>query len=456
VKSKYLKTETIPDKTSLTVANAFKRFQARMERRMNLKIQNVQCDDGNEYKGAFLEHIESEGIIKRKSDPYLHHFPGPAENANNHILYSAKGKLKASKLPLKFYSDAILDSSYLHNRIIHTGDIITPYEHVYDRKPKLDHLVPFGCIGYSIVSIEKRTHPGYLGKLDDNRVKCRRIGYADDDDTEELKGYKILVEGKDLFIDYSTDVIWNIEEEITPVVETDSSDSFDSDFDKIVDDSNYTPMVEIDSDTESVYEDALGYLALDEDDYNVENYLHIPLKFSSENLTFFASQDKLTGLTPEMYMLAFVAMTDGVPMNYKEAMESVEKEKWQAAMDLEITKIKAAKLENLPKNTEIKNIVKNRWVFKKKLDLKGNVKEYKARLVAKGFTQKFGVDFHETFAPVAKLKSIRLLTAIAANQSLDLYQDDVPSAFLKNPVWVKTVATTMECCYVFIPYQRRI
>ena len=72
------------------------------------------------------EHIESEGIIKRKSVPYLHHFPGPAENANNHILYSAKGKPKASKLPLKFYSDAILDFSYLRNRIIHTGDIITP------------------------------------------------------------------------------------------------------------------------------------------------------------------------------------------------------------------------------------------------------------------------------------------------------------------------------------------
>jgi hypothetical protein len=92
-------------------------------------------------------------------------------------------------------------------------------------------------------------------------------------------------------------------------------------------------------------EKKLGYLALDEDDYikqYVENYLHIPLKLSTqikrnyeqqqaiineistENLTFFASQDKLTGLTPEMYMFAFVAMPDGVPVNYKEAMESVE------------------------------------------------------------------------------------------------------------------------------------
>ena len=68
---------------------------------------------------------------------------------------------------------------------------------------------------------------------------------------------------------------------------------------------------------------------------------------------------------------------------------------------------------------------------KKKLDFHGNVTEYKARLVAKGFTQKYGVDYLETFAPVAKLKSIRALTAFCASQCLTMLQDDVPCAFLK-------------------------
>ena len=55
-----------------------------------------------------------------------------------------------------------------------------------------------------------------------------------------------------------------------------------------------------------------------------------------------------------------------------------------------------------------------KWVFKKKTDMEGNVITYKARLVAKGFTQRYGIDYKETFSPVAMSKSIRILLAIAA------------------------------------------
>jgi hypothetical protein len=115
-------------------------------------------------------------------------------------------------------------------------------------------------------------------------------------------------------------------------------------------------------------------------------------------------------------------------------MVSPEREHWKTAMDAEVNKIKNAEtfsLEHVP-NDNRSNVIKCRWVFRKKLDLQGNVKEYKARLVTKRFTQRYGIDFYETFVPVVKLKSIRLLAQIAASSNLTLYQDDAPSAFLNG------------------------
>jgi len=73
-----------------------------------------------------------------------------------------------------------------------------------------------------------------------------------------------------------------------------------------------------------------------------------------------------------------------------------------------------------------------KWVYKTKVKPNGDVSKYKARLVARGFLQKHGLDYNEVFTPVARLKTVRLIVAVASNRNWSLYQLDVKPTFLNG------------------------
>ena len=79
-----------------------------------------------------------------------------------------------------------------------------------------------------------------------------------------------------------------------------------------------------------------------------------------------------------------------------------------------------------------RKVIGVKWVFRTKLNADGSINKYKARLVVKGYAQIFGVDFSETFAPVARLDTIRLLLAVAAQKGWKVFQLDVKSVFLNG------------------------
>ena len=105
---------------------------------------------------------------------------------------------------------------------------------------------------------------------------------------------------------------------------------------------------------------------------------------------------------------------------------------WICAMQEELAQFERNEVWELVPRPSDRMIIGTKWVFRNKLDENGNVVRNKARLVAQGYKQQEGIDFEETFAPVARLESIRMLLAYAANKGFTLFQMDVKSAFLNG------------------------
>ena len=119
-------------------------------------------------------------------------------------------------------------------------------------------------------------------------------------------------------------------------------------------------------------------------------------------------------------------------MNYEEAMMSPDSDRWLEAMKSEIGSMYENKVWTLVDLPNDRQAIKNKWIFKRKTDTDGSVTIYKARLVAKGFRQVQGIDYDETFSPVAMLKSARIMLAIAAFYDYEIQQMDVKIAFLNG------------------------
>ncbi|KAL8132289.1 hypothetical protein AgCh_007965 [Apium graveolens] len=125
----------------------------------------------------------------------------------------------------------------------------------------------------------------------------------------------------------------------------------------------------------------------------------------------------------------------------KNAQEVVADEHWSVAMQEELNQFERCDVWELVPPPQDAKIIGTRWVFKNKKDEDGNIIRNKARLVAQGYNQQEGIDYNETYAPVARLEAIRILMAFAAHKKFKLYQMDVKSAilngYLKEEVFVK-------------------
>ena len=125
-------------------------------------------------------------------------------------------------------------------------------------------------------------------------------------------------------------------------------------------------------------------------------------------------------------------MLESEPQTFQEAVSSSEGPQWKEAIKSEIDSIMQNhtwELVELPKGCKP---LGSKWIFKRKMKADGSIDKYKARLVIKGYKQREGLDYFDTYSPVTRINSIRMILAIAALRNLEVHQMDVKTAFLNG------------------------
>jgi hypothetical protein len=489
---------SVNSKESLSLLNS---CLSKLERRTGNKVKYVYTDDGTEFMGDFLQRLDKLGIVKRKGLPYEHHNPGKVERAHQTIMTLGRAMHKDSLLPLKFYPLCHQAAVYLSNRLVHYGESKSPFEIVNKQKPDLAHVAPFGTVCYATLPPEKRD-----GKLQDTGFVGRLVGYGDDDGLEEVKGYHILREtdqslhwiarrnvkfdlereitilpgttleelqegGEDLFNDpyFSFEESLLIPASPTSNEQDEPSGTTANEVDDIEDIPEPNPTTEDempyqntrsrrnamtsaeinvirseveDHDESDEIENDVFHDALD--DANSANYSWFnPNAPNAEFRVNFAEGASKLGVSPELLFSVFLASQDGVALSYETAMNSPEKVLYIEAMNAEVEGMKKQEVYNLGELPKGRKAIKGKWVFRKKFDMYGKLVKIKARWVAKGFTQMYGQDYFETFAAVAKMKSVRTFLSICSSLNLEVFQHDVPQAFLgtklEEEIWVDQI-----------------
>lgn len=427
-------------KTKDEALKCFQQYKAEVENQLNRSIKIIRSDNGTEFcNNKFDDFLMSHGIVHHKTNPYTPEQNGLSERYNRTIVEKAKCLLFEAGLEKRFWAEAAHTAVYLQNRTVSTSlNYKTPYEIWTGRKPDISHLRVFGSTIMVHVPKQKRL------KWDKKCEKCILVGYSN-----EVKGYRIY-NPKSNDIITSRDVVILEKIETKNVVEVQKNCS---------DEVNLVPVEEEDL---TLQEDSLEQSeSLNTDDSDEE---YVPcetntLESSESSIT--DSEDSIilnnVNMTsgsrrrqqPDRYEFANACIEDDNiftgEISLQEALEGPEKAQWLAAVQDELQsfeKNSAWELVDAPKDG---TIVQCKWVLRKKYDSENNIR-YRARLVAKGFTQKHGIDYTETFSPVVRHTTLRLLFALSVKLDLDVNHLDVKTAFLNGDL-EETIYMRMPECY---------
>jgi transposase InsO family protein len=381
----YAFSASIPDKSSETVKREFLQFIAAVERETGLKVKSLRSDGGGEYQGDLTPVLQALGVKHEVTPPHTPELNGKAERLNRTLNNSVRAMLLQANMPQSFWAEAMATATYLHNRLPSEAiDNEIPFERWFNKPlgiKDLNLLKPFGCIVWDHVPEQRRKQKS-RSKFADKGTRGCFIGYV------SSTTYKYWNFERKCFLESHNLTFWETEFP-SPI-----------DFQHTEPASTSTPLVPLESsDAERpIY-----------DEITVEQP---PIGHA------FAIYGPLA-LQPD-------------PASFEDAMSWRDHESWWKAACDEIQatiKNNTWELVHLPFG---KKALPLKWLFKTKRDAKGLFEKHKARIVVKGFSQIAGLDFNETFAPVVRVDSIRIIFAMSAANDLYILHVDCKNAFLHD------------------------
>lgn len=139
-------------------------------------------------------------------------------------------------------------------------------------------------------------------------------------------------------------------------------------------------------------------------------------------------RDRTTLRPPDRYEANYIEYEE--PKTLQDAVSGVHSDKWKQAIEEELQAHEKNQTWSIVSRPQDRQLIDSKWVFKVQPTKSGQANRFKARLCARGFRQQYGIDYEETFSPVVRYDSLRVLLAMATQEDLEMLQFDVKTAFL--------------------------
>lgn len=382
----------------------FKEFKATFEKESGESIKALRADRGGEYTSKeFRNYLKKHGIRTEFTAAHTPQQNGVSERMNRTLMEAARSMLAHAKLSKAYWAEAVSTACYLRNRMVTTalksGE--TPYQRWYGKKPNLKHIRVFGCMAYAQVPEGRRR------KLDKKSQKLRFVGY-----TETTKNYRLWDERtRKVYIRDS--VIFNETDFGNPTKPEDKLQK-ELEFD-----------VQTQKEPEEINQPQQQEELAEEVEEEEQNETGVRRSQRSRKPVTRYGIDEYADL-------ALRASEIEEPNSIEEALKGDHAKQWKQAADAEYQSLMENNTWELVKLPKGRKAIGCKWVFRVKYSSSGQVERFKGRLVAQGYSQKYGIDYDETFSPVARYSSIRALLAMAVKKKMQIHQMDVVTAFLNG------------------------